>query len=139
MVYKTTLLAIFIFAMVSCKQHKTKGGNDHFIIGKWEMCQTIYLNANNQGNEISFNVCPQIIFKENHKGFIKRSDPRLLYFNWTFNNDHLKIEHYPKSKDNDLIIDDGIFKIVQTKNKTFQEIEIIDTVKNVKYILGGRH
>lgn len=136
MLSKTTFVAIFLFATISCKQHETKVMSDHFLLGNWSMCSIVSYQKDGQGLGESFNVCPQVIFQENHKGFIKRSDPRLLYFNWTFNNDHLTIEHYPKSKDNDLIIDDGIFKIVQTKNKTFQEIEIIDTVKNVKYILG---
>ena len=95
----------------------------------------MYLKNNRGFSETSFNVCPKITFTKNNKGYIQRSDPKLLYFDWQFDENIIVIRH-TKNKDTDDVIDDGNYKIIQPNNKVYSEIDLLDTVKGIKYILG---
>jgi hypothetical protein len=125
---------ILLAAFSSCRQAKPKSNNNHdFTIGEWELCTIIYVQKNGYSSE-NFNVCPTIVFAKNRTGYIKRSDPKLLYFNWQFDNNKLVIRH-TINKDKDDIIDDGTYKLTFTAKKLYKEITLIDTSRNTKYIL----
>jgi hypothetical protein len=131
------ILFIFLLCgLLSCQQPSKKPDNkDSIIIGNWTLCKIIYFESGGRSSGINFNVCPEIKFSKNNSGFIKRSDPMLLYFNWRVSGDELTIRHI-RNKDKDDIIDDGTYKIIHP-NKTFHEVDLLDTVKHIKYILGA--
>ena len=131
-----SVILILLTACSSCKQSQHKiVKNDYFIVGEWSLCGIIYYKNNRQISETGFNVCPKITFINNHTGFIKRSAPELLYFNWAIDVQNLKIVH-TINNDPDDVIDNGNYKIIQPNNKTYREIDLLDTIKHVKYILG---
>ncbi|HAL81703.1 MAG TPA: hypothetical protein DCO83_05270, partial [Mucilaginibacter sp.] len=72
----------------------------------------------------------QAVFEKNHSGYIKRSDPKLLYFNWQFNGDKLVIRHII-NKDKDVIIHDGTYKLTFANKKLYKEIRLMDTLRNI--------
>lgn len=81
---------------------------------------------------MSFNVCPRIVFEKGHSGFFQMRE----VFSWTTEGDKLIIKQPPHNKTKNGIIGEGTFKIIHPDNKTFQEIDLLDTIKHVKYILG---
>jgi hypothetical protein len=136
---KTLITVLILLAVCSSCQHtKPKTfRNDSFIDGEWSLCGIIYLKNGRQFSEIMFNVCPTITFIKNHTGFIKRSDPKLLYFNWQFDDNKLVIRH-TINEDKDNIIGDGTYKLIYINKKVIDEMALLDTVKNIKYRIGRK-
>jgi hypothetical protein len=121
---KAAIYIFFLLAFLSCRHPK------YPMVGNWSVCSIKYSHS-----AINFNVCPMIVFKKDSLGYIKRSDTVLLYFKWKTNENKLIIEHQNKSQDD--IINDGIYKVIVRNNKTFQEVDLVDTASNVTYVLGG--
>ncbi|HWZ03687.1 MAG TPA: hypothetical protein VNX40_08730 [Mucilaginibacter sp.] len=72
---------------------------------------------------------------KNHLAFRERSDSKLLYFNWSLHGNILTLKHTLK-KDNNDIIADGNYVIARANNKEFNELDLLDTQKHIKYILA---
>lgn len=120
------IVAIILLSFLSCRHPEKKAViNDNRLVGKWG----IY----GMGSAMC-NVCPDIIFSKNHSGYIKRSDPQLLDFNWKISDSTLIIRHQ-KNEDKDNIIDDGIYKMMFSNKKIYEELSLTDTKSGIKYIL----
>jgi hypothetical protein len=128
---KAAIYIFFLLSFLSCRHPKYPMAKlDDLIVGNWNVCSIKYSHS-----AINFNVCPMIVFKKGSLGYIKRSNPVLLYFKWKTNENKLFIEHQNKSQDD--IVNDGIYKVIVRNNKTFQEVDLVDTASNVTYVLGG--
>ena len=130
------ILAFILFAFLSCKLTKsTDESKANEIIGKWQMYETVEFQNNDDSVEMRCNTCPVMEFFKNHSGFIKRTDAKLLYFKWGIDDDQLTINHTEDSEI-DKVVDNGTYKFTLANNKPIKEIALIDTAKNIKYVLS---
>ncbi|WP_295674151.1 hypothetical protein [uncultured Mucilaginibacter sp.] len=136
MAKKAFLIVVILSIMYSCKQPELKPTNkDKFVVGTWTLCQIIEYSEGKAVSGLSFNVCPEVNFFKNHSGFIKRSDPKQLQFSWSLRDTILTLKHALKENNND-VIDDGTYVISHPTNKKFEELDLLDSKKHTKYILG---
>jgi hypothetical protein len=127
------ILAVFLLVVMSCQKCKAQTiKKDSLLIGKWTICKIFTFQTNGLSSEISFNVCPPIVFEKNHSGFFQKGE----VFNWTVEDDKLIIKQPSSDKTKHGIVGEGTFEIIHPVNKTFQEIDLLDTIKHRKYILG---
>jgi hypothetical protein len=136
MTKKAFLIIVVLSTMYSCKQPEFKPTNkDKFVVGTWTLCHIIEYREQKVVSGLSFNACPEVVFSKNHSGFIKRSDPKLLQFSWSLRDTLLTLKHALKENNSD-IIDDGTYVISHRTNKKFEELDLLDSEKRTKYILG---
>jgi hypothetical protein len=130
------ILILILFAFSSCRFTKINDDSKaNEIIGKWRMYETVEFQNNDDSVEMKCSTCPQMEFFKNHSGFVKRTDAKLLYFKWGIDNDELTISHTENSEI-DKVIDNGTYKLTFAVDKPIKEIALIDTVKNIKYVLS---
>ena len=123
------IFGYFIIAFLSC--HKN---NDNIIVGEWSNCQTTTFQNNGEETTISYNVCPIIVFVNDHSGYIKRGSIHAVPFTWRIDEGKLIIKHTDST--NDDIIDDGSYQIIFGNKKSYHEINLLNSIKKVKYSLS---
>jgi hypothetical protein len=84
---------------------------------------------------VKCNTCPEVEFSKNHSGFIKKTGRSVFYFNWQTDNDRLTLSHNDNSK-TDSTIEDGTYQLTLLNNMPIKELELLDTAKNLKYVLS---
>jgi hypothetical protein len=129
-------VAFFCCLALSCQQAKlineSQAGD---VIGKWRMYETVNFQNNDDSVAAKCNTCPEVEFSKNHSGFIKKSGQGVFYFTWQTDNDRLSISHNDNSK-TDSTIEDGNYQLTLFNNMPIKELELLDTVKSLKYVLS---
>jgi hypothetical protein len=123
------IFSYFIIALLSC--HKN---NDNIIVGEWSNCQTTTFQNNGEETTISYNVCPIIVFVNDHSGYIKRGSIQAAPFTWEINEGKLIIKHTENNRAD--ILDSGAYQIIPDTKKSYHEINLLNSIKKVKYSLG---
>jgi hypothetical protein len=130
------LLFFLLFVCCSCKQGKVKKSNeDSLLVGKWGIYSTIEFQNNDDSIATICNVCPEMIFAKDETGFIRRQNEKMLHFKWESGAGTLILKHSGSTNNGDNIIGDGNYKLIYKDKKSFKEIALIDTFKDIKYIL----
>ena len=130
-----TLLLVILIALTSC-QHKKPAifKKDISIIGKWTICQVEYLEANGRRASTNFFACSTIEFEKVNLGYFKNAMGAVSTFNWTSDGDNLVIENFNKNSSG--IIFNGTFEIIHKYRKEFKEVDLLDSSKRYRCVLG---
>jgi hypothetical protein len=133
---KFIFFVLISFTLLSCQENKIMDDNKaKIVIGKWRIYETIQFQNNDDSVDTKCTTCPQVEFFKNHSGFIKSADARLSYFNWDIENESIAIKHKDDSQ-TDSTINDGRYNLTFDDKVAIKEIILLDTVKNIKYVLS---
>ncbi len=107
---------------------------DQLLKGEWGIYEEIFrhqVGNSTTEQKVSCNVCPKISFNDHHNGYIKTPGQETLMFSWTINNDKLVF----RNKRSKSVFNDGTYNVIGDKKAATQEVDLIDTIKKIQYIL----
>jgi hypothetical protein len=131
-IFAAFMLVLFIFS--SCQQTKLVNEKDaNVIVGKWRIYETVNFQNNDDSVDTKCNTCPEVEFAKNHTGYIKTTDTGLRYFRWQTDETGLTLNHDDSTPDT--IINNGNYKITFMENIPIKEVQLTDSVRNIKYVL----
>jgi hypothetical protein len=145
MIKTKALIAVLLFGLLSCRQTKTANNHvdnkpkivnkDSSIIGEWLIYATEHLREDGRSVPGQCNSCPVITFLNNHSGNFRTEGGDLIYsFKWSFEKGNLAISYPINNKTKDIILE-GTFKIIYPNKKLPHRIDLLDTIRHIKYWL----
>ena len=127
---KKIIVAILFIANITsgcCGQNN--GFEQQKMLGEWHLCK-IY----NGKIATNFNVCPDISFKENSKGFLHTGS--IYEFNWKISADIIYIKFDKKLDDKDIMLGLSGCTVIYRYNEKQEYLELEDIKANRRYILS---
>ncbi len=118
--------------------NKIKSVDEQFLIGQWDNIKSTYVTKTKRGmitsidsQSVLCNVCPVIIFSDDHTASIKSDTALQKIFRWNIVNKKLSIKNITK----DRIIDDGSYGMTTFVDSISKKLELRDTLKGLLYTL----
>ena len=135
MKHKITLFILAI-AFLSCRQSKLMDEKkDNLIVGKWGIYEMVEFQNNDDSAAIKCSVCPEIVFANDYSGFTKTAGESPRHFSWEIDAGRLAIKYMGYHKIANGTVAGGNYEITYSDKKLTSEIALVDTAKNIKYIL----
>jgi hypothetical protein len=145
MIKTKALVVVLLLGLLSCWQTKPANNNidnkpkivnkDNSIIGEWMIFATEYLQQDGRSVPGQCNACPTIIFNKDYSGFVKSPDAVISPFTWATENNKLLLKNVKGFRARDVIMKDGVYKIIYPNKKLPHRIDLLDTVRHIKYWL----